>query len=319
MEEAVFISICIPAYKRVSFLKRLLDSIERQTYRQFEVVVTDDSPDNEVSDLCRSHPLSSTIRYFKNEKQLGTPENWNESIRRAGGGWIKLMHDDDWFLEPKALKAFAAAVLQNPAGNFFFSEYTNVFLDKGKKPDAKVHLTRDWLKRLERNPKTLLSSNRIGPPSVILHKNIPGIFYDSTLKWLVDVDFYIRFLHHSKPLLINENLIAVGLGKEQVTKQVFRNPQVEIPENLYVLNKIGVRSLQNLIVYDAYWRFVRNLEIRSLDQVRESGYQGPVPAVMESMIRFQSSIPKAVLKTGIFSKFFMMAHYAIHYAKLNRG
>jgi hypothetical protein len=180
-------------------------------------------------------------------------------------------------------------------------------------------LSRDWLKRLGRNPKTLLSSNRIGPPSVILHKNIPGIFYDSTLKWLVDVDFYIRFLHHSKPLLIDENLIAVGLGEEQVTKQVFRNPQVEIPENLYVLNKIGVRSLKNIIIYDAYWRFVRNLEIRSMDQVRESGYHGPVPGIIESMIRFQSSIPRAVLKTGIFSKFFMMAHYAIHYAKLKRG
>src|SRR5882757_943515 len=117
MEEAVFISICIPAYKRVSFLKRLLDSIERQTYRRFEVVVTDDSPDNEVSDLCRTHPLSALIRYFKNEKKLGTPENWNESIRRASGEWIKLMHDDDWFLDPTALTIFVTAVAKHPAGN----------------------------------------------------------------------------------------------------------------------------------------------------------------------------------------------------------
>jgi glycosyltransferase involved in cell wall biosynthesis len=319
MEEAVFISICIPAYKRVSFLKRLLDSIDLQTYRQFEVVVTDDSPDNEVSDLCRSHPVSAVIRYFKNEKTLGTPENWNESIRQAGGEWIKLMHDDDWFLDPKALQAFAASVAQNPATDFFFSGYTNVFLDEGKNTDIRVHLPKDWLKRLERNPKTLLSSNRIGPPSVTLHKNLPGIFYDSTLKWLVDVDFYIRFFQYSKPLLIDENLIAVGLGEEQVTKQVFRNPKVEIPENLYVLNKIGVGSLQNIIIYDAYWRFVRNLEIRSSEQVRESGYQGPIPAIIESMIRFQSSFPKAVLKTGIFSKILMIAHYTIHFAKLNRG
>ncbi len=319
MEEAVFISICIPAYKRVSFLKRLLDSIERQTYRQFEVVVTDDSPDNEVSDLCQSHPLSATIRYFKNQKQLGTPENWNESIRRAGGGWIKLMHDDDWFLDPKALKVFAAAVVQYPATNFFFSEYTNVFLDGGSNPGTRVHITREWQKRLERDPRTLLSSNRIGPPSVVLHKNVPGILYDSTLKWLVDIDFYIRFLQYSKLKLIAENLVAVGLGEEQVTKQVFRNPEVEIPENLYFLNKIGVRSLQNIVVYDAYWRFVRNLNIGSLHQVRDSGYQGTVPAIIESMIRFQSSIPKAVLNTGIFSKLSMVTHYAIHYAQLNRG
>src|SRR5579863_665452 len=319
MEEAVFISICIPAYKRVSFLKRLLDSIEIQTYRRFEVVITDDSPDTEVSNLCRSHSLSDVIRYFKNEKKLGTPENWNESMRKAGGEWIKLMHDDDWFLDPNALKVFAAAVVQNPAENFFFSEYTNVLLDDDKAQGSKVVLTREWEKRLEQDPKTLLSSNRIGPPSVVLHKNIPGVLFDSALKWLVDIDFYIRFLQHSKPFLIAENLIAVGLGKEQVTKQVFRNPLVEIPENLYVLNKIGVRSLRNIIVYDAFWRFIRNLKIRSVKQIRESGYEGPVPAIIEAMIRFQSSLPGAVLRTGIFSKFFMTAQYAIHYAKLNRG
>jgi glycosyltransferase involved in cell wall biosynthesis len=319
MEEEVFISVCIPAYKRISFLKRLLDSIELQTYRQFEVVVTDDSPDNEVSELCRSHPLFPVIRYFKNDKKLGTPENWNESIRRAGGGWIKLMHDDDWFLDPNALKIFVVSVIKNPSRNFFFSEYTNVLLDDDGNTSTKVHLTRQWQKRLEGDPKTLLSSNRIGPPSVVMHKNIPGIHYDTALKWLVDIDFYIRFLQYSKFMLITENLIAVGLGKEQVTKQVFRNPRVEIPENLYVLNKIGIRSLRNIIVYDAYWRFIRNLKIRSVIQIRESGYEGPIPAVIESMIRFQSCIPKAVLKTGIFSKFLMTAHYAIHYAKLNRG
>ncbi|MEJ0083932.1 MAG: hypothetical protein WDM78_23985 [Puia sp.] len=143
--------------------------------------------------------------------------------------------------------------------------------------------------------------------------------YDSTLKWLVDIDFYIRFLQHSKLLFIAENLVAVGLGEEQVTKQVFRNPEVEIPENLYFLNKIGVRSLQNIVVYDAYWRFVRNLNIRSLREVRDSGYQGTVPAIIDSMIRFQSFIPKAVLNTGIFSKLFMVTHYAIHYSQLNRG
>jgi len=287
MEEAVFISICIPAYKRVTFLKRLLDSIESQTYRRFEVVITDDSPDHDVWSLCQSHSLSAYIRYFRNEKQLGTPENWNESIRRSTGGWIKLMHDDDWFRDPKALDHFAAAVIKNPAGSFFFCEYTNVLLDDDSSPERKIILPRNWEKRLENDPKTLLSSNRIGPPSVVLHKNGTGIFYDSTLKWLVDIDFYIRVLQHTKPLLIPENLISVGLGKEQVTKQVFRNPRVEVPENLYVLNKIGVGSLRNILVYDAFWRFVRNLRIRSANQIRQYGYEGEIPYVIESMIRFQ--------------------------------
>jgi len=317
MEEAVFISICIPAYKRVSFLKRLLDSIQIQTYRHFEVVVTDDSPDNEVFELCQAHPLSDSIRYFKNEKNLGTPENWNESLRRARGEWIKLMHDDDWFGVPDALKILAGAVQHHPQALFFYSAYTNVYLDRNI--NEEVLISRNWQKILEKDTKALLYSNRIGPPSVIFHKQTPGILYDPALKWLVDIDFYIRFLRNTPPVLIPENLIKVGLGEDQVTKQVFGNPVVEIPENLYFLNKIGIQSLKNIIVYDAFWRFIRNLNIRTMAQVRGAGYGTPVPVIIESMIRFQSAIPKAILKTGIFSKFFMFLHYIINYAKLTRG
>jgi hypothetical protein len=139
------------------------------------------------------------------------------------------------------------------------------------------------------------------------------------LKWLVDIDFYIRFLSNTKPVVISKNLIAVGLGNDQVTKQVFRNPAVEIPENLYVLAKIGVSSLRNIIVYDAYWRFLRNLDIRKVAQIRESGYPGAIPVVIESMIRFQSMIPRKALKTGFLSKILMTVHYAILYPKLSRG
>ena len=317
MDEAVFISICIPAYKRVSFLKRLLDSIRIQTFRDFEVVLADDSPGNEVYELSKAHGLADSIRYFKNEKTLGTPENWNESIRRARGKWIKLMHDDDWFSDPGALGSFANAIKNSPGSLFFFSGYTNVFLDQNK--SEPVMIPGLWRRILERNTKSLISRNVIGPPSVTIHKNIPGIAYDPALKWLVDIDFYIRFLKNIKPVLITENLVRVGVGKDQVTKMVFRNPVVEIPENFYLLDKIGIRSLKSIIVYDAYWRFIRNLNIRSLAMIREAGYEQPVPGIIESMIRFQATLPIPVLKSGFISKSLMFLHYIIHYSKLTRG
>src|SRR5450432_2159424 len=72
MAENPFISICIPAFQRANYLKRLLDSIEIQSFRVFEVVITDDSPGMEVSDLIEIHALRPMIRYFKNVKTLGS-------------------------------------------------------------------------------------------------------------------------------------------------------------------------------------------------------------------------------------------------------
>ena len=83
------ISICIPAYKRVIDLERLLNSIATQTFKNFEVIITDDSPADTVKDFLKNYQHNFTLHYFKNKQALGTPENWNEGFRKANGTWVK--------------------------------------------------------------------------------------------------------------------------------------------------------------------------------------------------------------------------------------
>ncbi len=317
MAEEVFVSICIPAYKRSDFLVRLLDSILVQTYRLYEVIITDDSPGTEVYDLINSHALAPEIKYFKNELPLGAAGNWNESIRRAKGEWIKLMHDDDWFNNAGALQGFAEAARRSPETAFFFSHYRNVFLEENKSGVVRISSLRNRI--LQLNPKSLLSKNSIGPPSVIFHKKKPECVYDPNLKWLVDIDFYMRFLQNTKPSLIREVLVDVGIGNDQLTRDCYRNPRVEIPEYLYILNKIGIKSLGNIFVYDAFWRFIRNLGISSVAEIRNAGYTEPVPAVIRAIIRFQSFWPGSILRTGVFSKCLMGIYFIFQFPKITRG
>ncbi|HVY76625.1 MAG TPA: glycosyltransferase family 2 protein, partial [Puia sp.] len=174
MTDQPLISICIPAYQRPDKLKHLLDSIQAQSYRHFEVIITDDSPGNEVCEMVRQHGLGSSIRYFRNSKPLGTPENWNESIRKAAGEWIKLMHDDDWFTTSNALERFALA-LRSGGASFYFSAYTNVYPDGSSRG---IRSSEAYAQRLIRLPELLLASNRIGPPSVVIFKSDPDLVFD---------------------------------------------------------------------------------------------------------------------------------------------
>ena len=104
MRETPLISICIPAYKRLHYLERLFRSIEIQTYKNYEVIITDDSADDTVKEFIDNYSAISNIQYYRNKNILGTPENWNEAIRKANGVWIKLMHDDDWFANENSLE-----------------------------------------------------------------------------------------------------------------------------------------------------------------------------------------------------------------------
>jgi glycosyltransferase involved in cell wall biosynthesis len=321
MSSPVLISICIPAYKRTEFLKRLLDSIALQAFRDFEVVVTDDSPDQPAVDhpnetvqaLCETYRERFLLRYFRNEKPLGTPENWNEAIRRSEGQWIKIMHDDDWFADRDSLGQFAGAIA-DPAASFIFSAYRDVFLDENRSREMFVPAGR--YKAFLKDKTVLFGRNIVGPPSVILYKREGEIFFDKTVKWVVDIEFYIRYLRDRSPVYIDKVLINVGMGSQQVTRDCFRQRPVEIPENFYLLNEVGVVHLRNILVYDAWWRLMRNLEIRSPDDISGSGYKGGIPRVILSMIGCQKRVPLSFLGIGVFSKTLMFFHYITHYNRI---
>ena len=309
MSDLPLISICIPAYKRLNYLQRLFISIEHQTFKNFEVIVTDDSPDENVENFVKSYSNVFNVSYYKNIKTLGTPENWNEGIRNAKGTWIKLMHDDDWFANENALQIFYEATLKNPECSFIFSGYNNISETK----DFKETILLKWAGRilLKWSSLNLFKKQYIGNPSCTLIKKDIDLFYDNRFQWVVDFEFYIRCLKKVKKYYyINKPLINVGINEEQVTNYTFRKPEVEIPENHLMIDKMGIRILRNIFVYDYYWRLYRNLEIKNENDIARF-YNKSIHPLLKQMIYCQKKIPSQILKIGVFSKLIMSGNYLI--------
>lgn len=297
------ISICIPAYKNPGYLKRLLDSISIQVFKDFEVILTDDSPDDSVSVILEQYSNTFPIQYFKNNIALGTPANWNFAISKATGEWIKIMHHDDWFPSEQSLENFAVAAQNNNGNNFIFSGFTEIKSRGGRKEYLISNTEQISLKKSALN---LFRQNFIGHPSTTLIKNNRKTWYDANTKWVVDFEFYIRCLEETGFIVIPKSLINIGIHDTQVTKEAFRNPVIEIPENLYLLNKLGDDILKNFFVYDYYWRLFRNLGIRSIRQVELYANGNTIPDAIKKMLQFQLKIPLSVLRKGLFSKILML-------------
>ncbi len=302
------VSICIPAYRRVNYLTRLLNSIAVQTFKDFEVILSDDSPDDSVEQLAALYRDKFTLHYFKNTTALGTPENWNFAITKAEGEWIKLIHDDDWFETPNSLGVFVEHTKQG--NRFIFSAYANVF-DGSNRVD-KIFVPAFWQKRIIRQPLTLLAHNVVGPPSVtMIHRSITEI-YDARMKWRVDMDFYVRLLQQEKAFTyISQQLVNVGVNPQQVTNYCFENPQVELPEGFLLLTKYGADTLTNIFVYDAWWRLLRNMHITSADQLTQ--YEaGQWPGVITTMVKHLKRVPRRLLNIGVLSKGFMAVSFMLN-------
>ncbi len=300
------ISLCIPAYKNVAYLKVLLASIENQTFKNYEIIITDDSPNNDVEKIAIEFAVRMPITYKKNIPAKGSPGNWNAGIALAKGEWIKIMHDDDWFASSESLTEYALAIDNNPQASFIFTQFCDYENGVLKQINR---ISKQTLNRIIKNPLYLFKKNFIGNPSNVLLKNKLSEYYDEKLKWVVDFEFYIRCLQKLEIAYIPKVLINIGYNNDQITKAVFRNRQVEIPENIYMLNKLGLTVLKNIIVFDYYWRLFRNLDIRHIEEVEESIEGNHLPHELKSMLAFQFKIPLRILKIGVFSKTFMFIAY----------
>ncbi len=302
-----FISICIPAYKRAGNLERLLNSILTQTYTNYEIIITDDSPDNTITELVNNFSGRLNIQYSKNDPAAGMPGNWNMAIQKAGGDWIKIMHDDDWFARPDALQLFADAALTSP-GDFIFSACNNIYTS-GK--EVNEFLTGRRKEMLEDNSLNLFFLNVIGHPSTVLHRKDDRIIYDTQYKWVVDIDFYIRYLqqHHGYKY-IPEMLINIGTDDTQVSYSLYKNPHVEVPEYLSMLAKFPSNLLmQHDYVFHCVWNLVKRFRIKNVTMIRNFGYQGSLPDHIQDIIDFQKPVPRLLIKQTKWSAALMKKCY----------
>ncbi len=229
------VSICIPAYKHIDFLKRALDSCFIQEFTDFEVVITDDSPNWDVGDFILAYGHNDKIKYYKNDVSLGTPTNWNASIKKAEGLYIKILHHDDWFFDQYSLGCFVDLLDNNPSAAVGFLTSVKCCFEKNE--TEIIYPNKSWLEFLNSNPYNLLYGNAIGSPSASIFRNYPEFqYFDQKLKWFVDVEAYANLISTKGNCVAgSEKGIYIGISKRQITNDLENNEDVVIFELFYCL------------------------------------------------------------------------------------
>ena len=295
------VSICIPAYNQATHLKKAIDSVLLQTYSDYEIVITDDSPGTIVSDLVTKYNLPDQIKYYKNPTTLGSPENWNESIRKASGEYIKILHHDDWLNYHYSLAKYVQLLDENPGSDFAFSA-TQVISAKGNDWVHKV--TSEQLAELEFNPLLLYNINLIGAPSTTIVRRNSELRFDPNLKWLVDIEYYLRQISNHKIAYTPELLVVTFVTEGRVTDECLYNREVEVPEYLYLLDKVKkrVKLYSDVALRKCLYHAIgicNNHQIKRITDIRNCGYHGHIHQGIKKWLAinaFSSSMGKMYLK-----------------------
>ena len=228
---APLVSICIPAYKQVRYLRKTLDSVLHQTYTDFEVIITDDSPDDAVRGLVDEYQTTiPRLIYHRNRPALGTPANWNKAVSLATGTFVKVLHHDDWFTGPGSLAKFVSTAEQGGLDMVCSAALAT----NEARNETKLHQpSREIIQDIFDHPHRLLLGNLIGPPSSVLYRRDLGVRFNERHKFVVDHEFYRDILWKTgKAAYIEEPLITSISGSDHnVTNDCFTR-EIDLKENL---------------------------------------------------------------------------------------
>lgn len=233
------ISICIPTYEMKGwghiFLKESFDVFLTQTFKDFEVVISDHSKNNLIEDLCKSYQDRLSIKYVRNAEQIGNYSfNLNNSIKNAGGKLIKILLQDDYLYGEGALEDI----------------YKNFDLEKDfwlitpcVHTKNRIDVFRPFYPKW--NDRIHLGKNTLGSPTVLTFKNESPLLFDEKLIWFNDCDYYKRcFERFGFPKITKRLGVVIGVGDHQITNTL-ATEKLRKREHEYMVAKYHESNLEN--------------------------------------------------------------------------
>ena len=236
------VSVIITTYKREPpILKRALESVINQTYKEIEIIVVDDSPSDylrrdEIEKLVNGY---ESVRYIKHDTPQGACVARNTGMNQSHGEFIAFLDDDDEWYPQKIEQQLNAVVNDKIAlvycGNDVINDDTGVFKhDKRKFVSGMIF-------------ESLLEDNFIGSTSYpLLRKDrlveIGG--FDPLMQSSQDYDVWLRIANKYEVTYIEEPLVLYHVHSgDQITK----NPKKKIAglERIYSKNKEYIESNPN--------------------------------------------------------------------------
>ncbi len=211
-------SIIAPVYKMKNnlgekFLVEYLSHLTLQTYKNFEVIVSDQSPDNNYEQICHSFLNALDIRYVKNNSGVANAaNNVNHAIRHATGEIVKLLYVDDFFVDFQALEKIKNAFDNNPLNHWLISGFIQSDQERKQYYNSRMpnyHMT-NLLADTNMVPwERSVPTNVTGNPSNYAVRRRLALEMDESLLWIVDGEYFYRsYYHYGDPIMIKEILVC---------------------------------------------------------------------------------------------------------------
>jgi glycosyltransferase involved in cell wall biosynthesis len=108
------VSVVVPNYNHAKYLPQRMESILRQTYSDFEIIILDDASSDDSLAVIQNYLSIPEVRFVPNTQNSGTTfAQWNKGVDLARGEYVWIAESDD-FAEPGLLEKLVPILENNP-------------------------------------------------------------------------------------------------------------------------------------------------------------------------------------------------------------
>lgn len=215
MKNRPLYSIVIPTYNRAQELKRALNSIIRQTYNNYEIIVCDDGSTDHTKEIVAGFDGKTQITYLWQQNWGGPARPRNKGIKQAKGEWICFLDSDDWWYPHKL-----EVVHKHLKHSDIIYHDLDIYTPKGKKTFFRLRgqpLNKPVFVDLMTRKYMLFNSSVVAKKSII--DEAGGLTEDRSLISVEDYDLWLKIsLLTNRFTYIRKTLGAYWKGDSNLTE-----------------------------------------------------------------------------------------------------
>lgn len=269
--DSPLVSVVVITYNSSSFVLDTLKSIYDQSYRNIELIISDDSSNDNTIELCVDWINLNQSRFVKTELltsniNTGVAANCNRGYRAANGIWIKCIAGDDLLL-PDCIENYVNFVERNHNIEICASKARCFSISKDNRCiEGKIIPVMEnrqiYKKNAEEQLKILLQGNQIVTPTLFVKKETTNKFpFKEIYRYMEDIPFLIDLtmnniqIHFMDKITVMYRLSDKSLSQTQehfFPSRMFESKTIYfINEKKYILNKYlpeAVRKEQKRLI-----------------------------------------------------------------------
>ena len=197
------ITVVIPTYNKAAYISQTIESVLRQTYQDFEIIIIDDCSKDDTELVVQKY-LSDKIHYFKHTRNWGPGATFNDGIEKSNTEYITLIASDDVLL-PNHLEVIMSEFKKDISLYVVFPN-TRIIDEKNIVIDEPSHIMSSCDDIYVALNRLFYEGNYISSPGISFKKELFKRIkpFNPNLIQTHDYDLNVRCLINSKVAFLND-------------------------------------------------------------------------------------------------------------------